>query len=139
MEPKLCVRLMLPQSNFCLSFEGLHQLHCPTCSLKEEPQKGWTNTLPFSESHTKSISSISPPFTHAHTFKFNYTDFSFSHCCSTIRRKSEGKRFLGEHFLIWETLKYFGDAALCISIKRIKGENMSGLCSWETKYWQWRM
>lgn len=119
MEHKLCVRLMLPRSIFGISFDGLHQLYCPTCSLKEKPQKGWTNNLPFSESCTKPSSSTSPFFTPTQMFTFIYTLYPFSHCCISQGRSSLEILF---YFLLWKTQNYFGDETLCISIKRIKGK-----------------
>lgn len=58
--------------------EQLGSRHSPTCLPKEEPQKGCTNNLPFSEMHIKTTLqaylfslmdvwvSLSEPFTHLH-------------------------------------------------------------------------
>lgn len=98
--------------------EQLGSLHSPTCSPKEEPQQGCTNNLPFSY---KNSSSSSPLFPHGHMVEFIHTLYSFAHCCANTRRESEGRRFLGKRFLFWKALNCFGDEALWISIKRMKG------------------
>lgn len=110
----------------CLCFEGLHQLCSPTCFTwrKNLRNDGQIPHL-FWDDIEKPISPPSPSFTCARIF--NYTDFLFFTLLLNVNW------FSGGCFLIWNTLKYFGDEASCISIRRIKGENMSNLCSWEIK------
>lgn len=115
---------MLPRSILGISFDGLHQSCCPTCSLKEEPQNGWTNNLPFSESCTKT--SLQPHlFSLIHiclNLSILFTHFHIVALLQGGKVKGRSSLEIVFIFLLWKTQNYFGDETLCISIKRIKGK-----------------